>query len=355
MGREADTLTFFDELQRSPYAFDFYQTLRRIECLFDQHPRWGEALRPVDEPVRLGQEPDLAFAPAPLANFHPGANGRRPRLQVRLFGLLGPNGPMPLHVTEYIRDRARNSGDPTAGRFLDMLHHRFLALFYRAWAQAQPHVNRDRPGKDRFAAYIGAFIGMGSPAFRKRDTVPDEAKLFHAAALMRRVRNVDGLTVILRDFFRVPVRIEEYVGHWLVLGPTERTYLGREGARLGAGAVAGGEVWDRQHKFRVHLGPLTLEQYERFLPGGALLRKLVDWIRLYFSYELDWDVRLRLHGNEVPRLALGAGRRLGWTTFLGRRLAPGDACDLCLHAETFVGRTGGAPAPGAGPLGAATP
>ena len=76
--------------------------------------------------------------------------GRPPRLQVRLFGLFGPNGPLPLHITEYARERLRHAGDPTLSRFLDVFHHRFLALFYRAWAQAQPHVNRDRPKEDRF-------------------------------------------------------------------------------------------------------------------------------------------------------------------------------------------------------------
>ena len=36
-------------------------TLRRLECLYPARPRWGTALRPIDEPVRLGQEPELAF------------------------------------------------------------------------------------------------------------------------------------------------------------------------------------------------------------------------------------------------------------------------------------------------------
>lgn len=336
MGRETDVVAFFAALSATPYAFDFYQTLRRFECLFDDKPRWGEALRPIDEPVRLGQVAELAFAPAPLASFD-AESGRRPRLQVRLFGLLGPNGPMPLHLTEYVRDRARNAGDPTASRFLDLINHRFLALFYRAWAQAQPHVNRDRPDRDRFAAYIGAFIGIGPDALRRRDTIPDESKLFFSGVLIRHVRNADGLRAILRSFFRVPVEIEPFVAHWLELGRSERTYLGRAESRLGGGAVVGRQVWDRQHKFRIHLGPLTLDEYQRFLPGGPLLGKLVDWVRFYQGFELDWDVRLRLRTVETPPLALGAGRRLGWTTWLGRRPATADVADLCLHAETFVG------------------
>jgi type VI secretion system protein ImpH len=347
MGREADALAFFAELAAAPYQYDFYQTLRRLECLYAGKPRWGQALRPIDEPVRLGQDPDLSFAPAPLASFE-ARDGKTPRLQVRLFGLFGPNGPLPIHLTEYARERLQHAGDPTLSRFLDVFHHRFLALFYRAWAQAQPHVNRDRPKEDRFTAYVGAFLGMSPAALRDRDTLPDLAKFFHVGALIRQVRNPEGLAHILQHFFRVPVQIEEFVGHWLSLSTGERSSLSSERAALGSGAVLGGRVWDRQHKFRIHLGPLTLHQYESFLPAspktrggeggpdGALLRKLVDWVRLYLSFELDWDVRLLLKRNEVPSLALGRGRRLGWTTWLGHRRSGTDADELCIDAEAFV-------------------
>ena len=334
MGRETDALAFFAALAEAPYRYDFYQTLRQLECLYAGNPRWGEALRPVDEPVRLGQDPDLSFAPAPLASFEAVA-GKTPRLQVRLFGLLGPNGPLPIHVTEYVRERLRLAGDPTLSRFLDILHHRFLALFYRAWAQAQPHVNHDRPKADRFTVYVGAFIGMASKASRERDALPDLAKFFHVGALIRQVRNADGLRHVLQHFFKVPVQIEEFVGHWLSLSAGERTSLSSSAA-LGGGAVLGGRVWDRQHKFQIRLGPLTLDQYESFLPGGVPLRKLVACVRMYLCFELDWDVRLLLKQHDVPSLTLGGRQRLGWTTWLGRRRRDTHADDLRLDAEAFV-------------------
>jgi type VI secretion system protein ImpH len=343
MGRKTDAVAFLAKLAEAPYRYDFYQTLRRIECLYRDRPRWGHALRPIDEPLRLGQDADLSFAPAPLAALETEADGR-PHLKVRLFGVLGPNGPLPLHLTEYARERQRQNGDPTFARFLDLFHHRFLSLFYRAWAQAQPCVNRDRPESDRFSSYVGTFLGLAPAALRDRDSVPDLAKFFHVGPLIRQSRNPEGLQGILTHFFRVPVTIQEFVGQWMPLDSRERTRLNGDGAVLGAGSVLGSRVWDRQHKFRIQIGPLTLAQYQAFLPGGTPLRQLVDWVRLYLSFELDWDVRLQLLKTEVPALMLGHGGRLGWTTWLGGRRQNADADNLCLVAEAFADGAGAAAA-----------
>lgn len=344
MGREADALAFLAALEDAPYRYDFYQTLRRLECLHPGKPRLGTARRPVDEAVRLGQEPSLVFAPAPLASVD--RSGRLPRVQVHLFGLLGPNGPLPTHITEYVRERLRHAGDPTLSRFLDLLQHRLIALFYRAWAQAQPHVHRDRPGEDRFTAYLGSFIGLAPEVFRDRDTVPDLAKFHMVGHLARQQRSAEGLRAILRAFFRVPMEVQEFAGGWLQLGQGERTSLRGEGAPLGAGAVLGGRVWDRQHKIRIVAGPLSYDEYQAFLPpaeadgadgvAAPVLRQLVDWMRLYLGFELQWELQLILARGDVPPLRLGRKGRLGWTTWTGRRSADHDADDLCLNAEAFV-------------------
>jgi type VI secretion system protein ImpH len=341
MGRATDPVALLGAIAKAPHAFDFYETLRRLECAYADKPRWGRALRPADEPVRFGQEPTLAFAPTALAAFEPATETAPPRLSVYHFGLLGPNGPLPLHLTEYARDRLRQHGDATFARFLDVLQHRFITLLYRAWAQAQPHVHLDRPGDDHYAVFLGALFGGGTPATRGRDAVPDYARLHYAGILSRQVRSPDGLTSILADFFRVPARVETFVGHWLDLAPAERTALGGAGATLGSRAVLGGAVWDRQHKFRIALGPLTLDEYKSFLPGGGRLRELVDWVRTYLGFELEWDVSLKLRHDAVPLTRLGGGTRLGWSSWLGHRKRDQDAEDLFLDAETQLARVGG--------------
>ncbi|WP_342113463.1 type VI secretion system baseplate subunit TssG [Pseudoduganella sp. OTU4001] len=333
MRDQANHLTLFRELEEKPYQYDYFQALRRVECLFPQLPRIGQALRPADEPLRLAQEAAVTFAPSTLSAFGTPPGAMAPRLEVRFFGLLGPNGPLPLHLTEFVRGRAQHAADLAPSRFLDIFHHRFLAMFYRAWAQAQPTVSLDRPQQDRFAYYAGSLCGLGDASLRRRDPLPDFAKLYFGGLLARQVRHADGLAAILSGFFRVPVALEQNVGHWMALPEDGRTRLGHAAAGLGCGAIVGRRVWDRQYKFRLHIGPLDRQQYEDFLPGGKALPKLAAWVRQYLCFEFEWDVRLALRRDAVPQAQLGQYGRLGWSAWLGGAARTSDAAELVLVAD----------------------
>ncbi|MEP6651891.1 MAG: type VI secretion system baseplate subunit TssG [Myxococcales bacterium] len=312
-----------DMLERAPGHFDFFQVMRRLEVLNSdsaERPRFGAALRPTDEPVRLGQEPSLAFAPGGIAGVRPGRKGSPPKVAVHFFGLLGPNGPLPLHITEYVRDRMRNSADPTMRSFLDIFHHRMLMFFYRAWASAEPTVHHDRPETDRYLSYVGSLAGVGTPWLRNRDAFPDDAKFFYAGRLSSQARNAEGLEAIIGDFFQMPTRIEQFVGDWLDLPVEHRWHLGRASGGLGIlglSTTLGAHAWSRQQKFRVVLGPLEPGQFQRMLPGGRSLARLTALVRNYAGDELRWDLRMFLEDrvDEPWRLSQS---RLGWTSWLGR-------------------------------------
>ena len=96
----APDLAWLAALEDEPYRFGFFVALRQLECTYRDRPRLGSATRPVDSPVRLGQEPSLDFPPATLASFHAGKGDDPHRLLVHFLGLFGPNGPLPLHLTE---------------------------------------------------------------------------------------------------------------------------------------------------------------------------------------------------------------------------------------------------------------
>jgi type VI secretion system protein ImpH len=334
-GRAAARVALFEALARAPWSFDFFQALRRIEGLFADRPKLGRALRPADEPVRLSQEASVAFAPSTLSACETD-DGRPPRLEQRFFGLLGANGPLPLHITEYVRERLIHNRDPTLARFLDLFHHRMALLFYRAWAEARPTVHQDRPDEDRFTAYVGSLSGHGLRGTLVRDSVPDHAKRFYVGHLARNPKNAEGLASILDGFFQLPVRVDQFVFGWLELPRDQRTALGGEprvSGALGLGTVVGERVRDVQSRFRAVMGPMDLDRFCDFLPGGRSLDKLKHWVRNYVGFEFDWDVQLVLARDEVPGIRLGREGQLGWTTWLGARRADTDAGDLILSPE----------------------
>ncbi|WP_256262516.1 type VI secretion system baseplate subunit TssG [Pseudomonas gingeri] len=321
-----DPLALLEQLRQRPASFDFYAALRLVECAYPELPRIGQAQRPADEALRLGQQPSLAFEPAMLAGLESRGEGRAPQLLMNFFGLLGANGPLPTHLTEYIRDRQRNMGDPTLARFCDLFHHRLISLFYRAWASAQPALSLDRPQADHFARYLGSLIGIGLPSLRARDAVPDVAKLHYAGRLGPQARNAAGLAAVLSDFFQVPVKVQEFVGHWMSLPADGLGGLrsGPDAPVLGVTTVLGKKVWNTQHKFRLVMGPLDLEQTRRLLPGGESMRRLTDWVRQYAGLGLDWDVNLIVKKEQLPGLRLGRDAPLGWTSWLSSKAPERD-------------------------------
>ena len=335
----ADVSALDASLREEPYRFDFFQAVRLLECAHPERPGLGRSKRAGEDPVRLGQDPSLGFAPSTLSGYRlAGEDGPRssvPRLAVLFFGLFGPNGPLPAHLTERARRRARQ-GDPAFVRFADVFHHRLLSFFYRAWADAQPTMQRDRPGRDRFAFYLGALSGRGLPSLRDRDAWPDAAKLHYAGHLAGLPRHPDALLSVLEGYFGLPVALREFVAGWLELPETARCRLGRseDTGLLGVNAVVGARSYQSQHRFRLVFGPLRYAQFERLLPGGDGLRRLVAVVRNMVGDELEWDAQLVLGRAEVPALRLGVAGRLGWTSWLCTEGRRADAGDLVLRPET---------------------
>ncbi len=321
-------------LEREPFNFDFHGAMRRLEQIFRNTKRFGEAWRPSEEPIRLGQEPSTAFAPSAISGFQAPADGRPGKLLVAFFGMFGPRGPLPIHLTEYARDRLRNAADRTFVSFVDMFHHRMLLLFHRAWANAEPTACEDRADSNRFNTYVGSLFGLALRSAFERDLIPDRAKLQYAGRLSSPTRNAEGLSALVTDYFRLPVVIEEFVGDWLDLPDAGRWTLGDRGTSslLGRSTVLGGRVWQCVHKFRVVLGPLSRESFQRFLPGSVSLDKVASLVRAYVGDEYDWDVRLMLAKGASDQLQLGCGARLGWNARLGQTQKESE--DLIVNPST---------------------
>ncbi len=317
-------------LSEEPFGFDFFRAVRLLEASAPGKVLLGDSLSPADDAVRFGQTPSLGFAPSTLASVTPGQAGMPAKFRVFFFGMFGPNGALPLHMTEHARDRERNFRDPTLSAFLDVFHHRLISLFYRAWATNQKAVDLDRPAKSRFTVFVGSTFGLGTEGLRERDAVPDWAKLYFSGRLAAQTRNAEGLESILGEFFGIPTRILPFMGQWLTLPPESACRLGAspESGLLGKTTIVGSRFWDSQLKFRVRMGPMSLLDLQRLLPVGDAFKRLKAWVLNYVGHELCWDAQLVLKAAEVPGTQLGKGAMLGWTTWIKSKPATRDAEDV---------------------------
>ncbi|MBA0429351.1 MULTISPECIES: type VI secretion system baseplate subunit TssG [Stenotrophomonas] len=334
-------------LAAAPHAFEAFTALRLLERTHPHLPRWGCSTRPEEDPLRLRQAPSLAFAPRDVDAVVPATRTCPPQLRMFGFGLFGPNGPLPLHLTEYALQRQRSARDDSLVAFADLFHHRLMSVFYRAWADAQPVVQADRPEDDRFRLYLGALVGIASPALQRRDALDDDFRRHHAGHLLPMARNAGGLRALTEAALQVPAQVIGFIAEWMRLPEDAQLHLGVRSNRLGHSAVLGAQVRGCQHRFRLRIGPLDLASFRHWLPGGTQLPRLAALIRSHSGDTQAWDVQLLLRADQVPTLRLARSGRLGLDTWLGRRAwSVADADDVVVHpraAMAFTDRPGPLP------------
>jgi type VI secretion system protein ImpH len=302
------------DLKAEPWRFDYFAVLRHLERVHDKEPRIGDSATLRDEFVLLGQDPFMEFPASNLARVEH-AEDKLLKIFVKYMGLLGPQGALPLAMTEeaYHYVLAKDDAFP---RFLDIFNHRFIQLFFRAWANSRPIAQHDRPKQDRFFAYIGSAIGIGSEPYRELDSIPDAAKLCFAGLLGAQAKSASRLAGAVSGLFELRAEVDEFVGTRLMLDTPECTTLGKHHNVLGGDAMLGQAVYSVQDKIRIRIYTRTLAQYIQFLPSGDLCEPLADLVYFYNGAQLDWDVELAIPSGAVEPVHLGRFGQLGWTSWM---------------------------------------
>jgi len=319
-------------------SFDFFELLRRLERRGGLFGYAGPAGR---EPARLGQHIRLGFATHDVAEYQAGQDGAPAKVTIANIGLLGPEGPLPLHVTRWVLDRlsqrwfagaeARHTSDTTFVDFVNILQHRIMALFYRAWADAHPAVQVERSVGGRVRSMLESLGGIGMPGTK---SPADLVKLRQAGALAQQVDAPEKLTQLLAELFGVPAKLNEFVATWIEIPKALQSRIGQAYASLGRGATVGRRVFSRQGRIEIRLGPMSFEAYRTFLRDGSHLPALKRVVRDLIGEQFDVDLRVVLTGSEVPPPQIG-GIQLGRTAWLARPPERGDADDMRLR--TIVG------------------
>ncbi|TVT69818.1 MAG: type VI secretion system baseplate subunit TssG [Denitromonas halophila] len=337
-----------EQLGKAPQQFEFFQTVRLLE-------RWMPSLTgriggdSVSSHIRFRNSLSLEFAPSDIEHLEmpPAARDDKPdvpcrvELTPRFIGLLGLHGGLPIHYSERLSRLDRAQRDDGAQAFFDLLSNRAVGHFYRAWKKNRLPIQYETDRKNRFLPLILGLAGLGFDAMRDRlrDTpgaIDDESIARFAGLLRQRPLSGVALQSMLSDYFRAPIRIEQFVGKWYALPTEQRSVLGGTNAALGKTCLVGERVWQRNLRVRVHIGPLAHPRYRQFLPDGELAAVLDKLLTLATGAQFEYEIRPILRAADVQPACLGGapGVRLGFDSFMLTRPATEDRSDTVfeLHA-----------------------
>lgn len=357
------------QLLDEPYRFEFFQAVRLLERWYSQsNPESNPAMRTgdvVSSRLRFRNSLSLSFPPSEIASLigldkegvrishdtpHNLHDDAPPSSHIELlekieitpafFGLLGSQGALPLIYTETIAGREYVERDFAAREFLDIFTNRATALFYSAWKKYRLPFRSELDRTAHYMPSLLALAGLGNAAFRDRLTgekaafpspanvntvidraaeVYDESLAFYASAIGHRPISAVYLQQVLSDYFKVDVAIEQFVGKWFTLPAEQRTVFGGLNVQLGATAMAGARIWQRDLRMCIRIGPLRKSEFTAFLPGGKKAKALETLLTLLLGVTLEYEVRLILRKEDVVTTALGRGTQLGLSTFMNTR------------------------------------
>ena len=329
-----------ERLFEEPYRFEYFQAVRMLELWLKRHgsPQQGAVANflrfqnstslnfPASQLESLQPEPrDVARDSRSLGAALKDQTLKYIRITPAFMGLLGGNGALPAHYTERIAAQILYEKDEGPRAFLDTFSNRSLALFFEAWRKYRLELKYAVDAKDTFLPLLLSLAGLGNDSLRRRLTdeehgaVLDESLGHFAASLRHRPSSAVQIARVLSDYFGEKVKAVQFIGCWYDVPPAQQTALGGANAMLGAGAMSGSRVWQRDLRMRLEIGPLNRAAFEAFLPGGLAARALKSLLTLFTGVTLEYEVQLILAASAVQGASLAEPRtsgRLGWDTFL---------------------------------------
>lgn len=296
------------------FEVGFEPFIRYISANAPLASKIGYSISPKYDVARFGQQPLLHFFPAAFHNVKFSESIGEYKIKNSYFGMLGINGPLPIHLTEHAIERLSRYKDKTFSEFLDIFNHRFLSLFYRAWADAQPAVCHDRPEDDHFIKRLNALSGK-SPQPDTTDTKKNQYIHEYLSGLLSQ-KNRSGKTLIqiISSRLGLKINLREFVGKWYDTPAQEHSRTGQNNNALGLTATLGERVYLRLYNFCIQIGPVSYDEYMNLLNDKQKIKDIENLTRTFSGNECEFTIEIYLKEQQTRPCVLGAGK-LGLTSW----------------------------------------
>jgi len=332
------TQQLFDQ----PQQFSFFQATRLLQGLLrvwqkNGSPKSiGRDVLPEWESVRFASFPSLRFPGSEISSIKQhdaiikNDNQDIAELAVTFMGLTGQSSVLPVCFTELQLSRLKEK-DSALTHFFDLINHRSVSLFYRAWEKYQLPIRYERCQLDRdqevddFSSAFLSLIGFQGDAIQSRVPVNDEELMYFAGLFSSDKRSANSLEACLSEYMDIPITINQFCGEWMTLSEDDQMQLpvfpfeGKNNC-LGVDSVIGDEVYTVEGKFQIEIGPLNRSQFEQLLPGSPRLNALSRFTRMFVGGNYDFELKYNLMPEAISSWHLRHGEqsntRLGWNSWL---------------------------------------
>lgn len=252
------------------------------------------------------------------------------------MGFLGGNGSLPNHYTEQIASHVLYNRDDAPRAFMDVFSNRVVSLFYSAWKKYRLELGYEASGEDSFMPLLLSLTGLEHEDLRQRlehegGGVLDPSLAHFATVMRHKPVSAEVLQRVVSAYFNVAVKVTLFTGHWYAMPRSQQSSLGINNAILGVTAMMGEQVWQRDLRIHLTLGPLNKTQFEALLPGGKTAQALNNLLMMFTQHEFEYEIQLILAAQYVESNQLGTNPnngRLGWDTFLLTQPTTQDRSDI---------------------------
>jgi len=349
VARDTGNNRLLKRLLTQGYEFDFFQAVWLIERFLGERTPVGMRGPIREEGLRFRPGVSVAF---PATDVHSinldrdkDTSGEQFRMDVTFMGLYGTGSPLPTHYPmDILREVDKATGTATARKeghagapdpieeerlsrastptrdFLDLIHHRLISLFYRAWIKYRYEKQFALPGRDTMTGYLLWMVGCPSVFGARSYGVPPLRLLRYAGVWTQQLKSADLLGGVLSDYWMgLPVDIEQCVGSWTPIPMDDLNSIGTANCALGVDMNMGEQIFDMNSTFNVALGPVDWNTFQFFLPDGLGFAETRSLIRLYCTDPLSFTIEVKLLPGEVPEMRLTSDTqagRLGFTSWL---------------------------------------
>lgn len=322
------------ELIREGHSFSFFQAIRLLRFFSGSTGSQQSAVgsRQAAGNIRIKPELSLSFPPADISKIRErdhrddmDEQQEKKHFQITAthLGLYGTSSPLPLFYTEDFIDE--DAEDESVSRdFTDVINHRLFMLLHECWLKYRQFFQVAEEKNPPYQERLFSLLGLGEKVLR--DNIPDPYSLIRYTGLFTQYpKSALGLKTLLKDALKdIPVEIVSCVMQKAKIPEDQRFVMGGSIGSLGKDTLVGEEIEDRMGKFRISIGPLDKEDFQKFLPGTEYYNKLVFLTKLYILEPLVYELEVILAKNqaETPCLGVPEWSRLGMNTwsFSGKEL-----------------------------------